>query len=255
MITPLGERNDLRDEPSGLNPFFSVAAKISHNALIAMGLAGRANVAAMQNQPVMGIFQKGFRDVLQQLFLHGQRRFTGRQACSVRNPENMGVNRDGGFAKCGIEYDIGGFAPHARECLQRFSLSRHFSVVLVEQDAASLDDIGCLGVEQANGANVIAQRVLAHVENGLWRIGHGVQAPGRPVHADVGYFAVPAVFVIGWIFFLIEGIGDYMQDPFEDNRNSTPMFTLARMLEIDLKEILGEAELPPRLQPEEGVLM
>ncbi len=76
-----------------------------------------------------------------------------------------------------------------------------------------------------------------------------------PVHADVGYFAVPAVFVIGWIFFLIEGIGDYMQDPFEDNRNSTPMFTLARMLEIDLKEILGEADLPPRLQPQEGVLM
>ena len=76
-----------------------------------------------------------------------------------------------------------------------------------------------------------------------------------PVHADVGYFAVPAVFVIGWIFFLIEGIGDYMQDPFADNRNSTPMFTLARMLEIDLKEILGEEEVPLRLQPEEGVLM
>ena len=46
-----------------------------------------------------------------------------------------------------------------------------------------------------------------------------------------------------------------MQDPFEDNRNSTPMFTLARMLEIDLKEILGEADLPPRLQPQDGVLM
>ena len=46
-----------------------------------------------------------------------------------------------------------------------------------------------------------------------------------------------------------------MQDPFADNRNSTPMFTLARMLEIDLKEILGEEEVPLRLQPEEGVLM
>ena len=79
----------------------------------------------------------------------------------------------------------------------------------------------------------------------------GLSLPG---HEDVGYFSVPAVFVIGWVFFLVDGIGDYMQDPFEENRNSTPVSSIARTLEINLKELLGEDELPEPLRPVEGAL-
>ncbi len=73
-----------------------------------------------------------------------------------------------------------------------------------------------------------------------------------PEHKGVGLFSIPAVFLIGWVFFLVDGIGAYMQDPFEENRNSTPMDTIARMLEINLRDMLGEEDLPEPLAPVEG---
>lgn len=75
-----------------------------------------------------------------------------------------------------------------------------------------------------------------------------------PAHEDVGFFSVPAVFVIGWVFFLVDGIGDYMQDPFEENRNSTPISTIARTLEINLRELIEDQDIPEALKPVEGAL-
>ena len=77
----------------------------------------------------------------------------------------------------------------------------------------------------------------------------GLSLPGQ---GGVGLFSIPAVFLIGWVFFLVDGIGDYMQDPFENNRNSTPMLTIARMLEIDVRELKGDKDLPDPIAPVDG---
>ena len=69
------------------------------------------------------------------------------------------------------------------------------------------------------------------------------------------WMTVPFSTVISWIFMTIEIVGDNSEDPFENFINDVPMTALCRNIEIDLREMLGETDLPPRILPVEGILM
>ena len=59
--------------------------------------------------------------------------------------------------------------------------------------------------------------------------------------------AIPMVVanaLVTWVFISMEGIGDSSEDPFERSMNDVPMNALCRTIEIDLREMLGETELP-----------
>ena len=69
------------------------------------------------------------------------------------------------------------------------------------------------------------------------------------------WLTIPFYVIISWIFLTMELIGDNSEDPFENFINDVPMTALCRTIEIDLREMLGETDLPPKLQPIDGVLM
>lgn len=76
-----------------------------------------------------------------------------------------------------------------------------------------------------------------------------------PWEEHSGYQSIPLVVLIGWIFSMIEGIGDYMDYPWANNRNVVPTDHLSRNLEIDLRSMaLGETDLPPQIEPVDGAL-
>ena len=52
--------------------------------------------------------------------------------------------------------------------------------------------------------------------------------------------------LITWVFGTMEAIGDASEDPFERSLNDVPMNALCRTIEIDLKQILGETDLPEK---------
>lgn len=82
-----------------------------------------------------------------------------------------------------------------------------------------------------------------------------LMAASLPKLESLGYLAIPSVVMIGWIFSMIEGIGDYMDNPFINNRNVIPMGSLARKLEIDLKAIALQSDnVPEPIEPIEGAL-
>jgi putative membrane protein len=54
---------------------------------------------------------------------------------------------------------------------------------------------------------------------------------------------------------MMELVGDYSENPFEGLGNDIPMLSLCRVIEIDLREMLGETDLPPAIQPVNGILM
>lgn len=56
-------------------------------------------------------------------------------------------------------------------------------------------------------------------------------------------------------FVVIEQLGEVLKTPFEGRSNDTPMTALCRTIEIDLRQMLGETDVPPPAQPEDGVLM
>ncbi len=69
------------------------------------------------------------------------------------------------------------------------------------------------------------------------------------------WLSIPFTVLIGWIFVFWELIGDYSENPFEGLGNDIPMLSLCRTIEIDLREMLGETDLPPAIEAKEGVLM
>jgi ion channel-forming bestrophin family protein len=69
------------------------------------------------------------------------------------------------------------------------------------------------------------------------------------------WLTVPFSALVTWVFILMEMIGDFSENPFEGTYNDVPITSISRTIEIDLKEMLGEKEVPPALQPIDGMLL
>lgn len=69
------------------------------------------------------------------------------------------------------------------------------------------------------------------------------------------WLSIPFSIAVAWVYLVMELVGDYSENPFEGLGNDIPMFSLCRVIEIDLREMLGETELPPPVEPINGVLM
>jgi putative membrane protein len=69
------------------------------------------------------------------------------------------------------------------------------------------------------------------------------------------WISIPFVALIGWVFVMMELIGDYSENPFSGLGNDIPMLSLCRTIEIDLREMLGETDLPEPIKPVNNVLM
>lgn len=65
-----------------------------------------------------------------------------------------------------------------------------------------------------------------------------------------GYFELPLLLVISASFFLLERSATHMQDPFENKPTDTPVSAIARNIEINIKQLIGEPGVPAPLQPE-----
>lgn len=71
----------------------------------------------------------------------------------------------------------------------------------------------------------------------------------------LGWVTIPVSVVVASMFSMINMVSYYLQDPFENRTTDTPMDALCRTIEINLKQQLGETELPPKVQAVDGVLM
>lgn len=77
----------------------------------------------------------------------------------------------------------------------------------------------------------------------------------NPIKNDVTPLELFAVIVIVLSFMVVEQLGAALKNPFENAPNDTPMTSLCRTIEIDLRQQLGETEIPPPIAPERGILM
>lgn len=61
--------------------------------------------------------------------------------------------------------------------------------------------------------------------------------------------------VVIWIFFLMEKIGDYSENPFEGTYNDVPITTIAKGIEIDMREMINDINIPSVPPAENGFVM
>jgi len=69
------------------------------------------------------------------------------------------------------------------------------------------------------------------------------------------WLAIPFSIVTGWVFIMMELVGDYSENPFEGLGNDIPMLALSRTIEIDLREMLNESDIPKPISAVNGVMM
>jgi putative membrane protein len=69
------------------------------------------------------------------------------------------------------------------------------------------------------------------------------------------WLTIPFSAVVNWVFVLMEMIGDFSENPFEGSYNDVPIVSISRNIEIDLREMLQEVNIPGPVTPVEGFLM
>jgi len=69
------------------------------------------------------------------------------------------------------------------------------------------------------------------------------------------WLTIPFSGLIIWIFFLMDKVGDYSENPFSAAYNDVPISSLTRTIEIDLLEMIGEENIPAPYPVENGFLM
>lgn len=69
-------------------------------------------------------------------------------------------------------------------------------------------------------------------------------------------FITPVVVaLVTYTFFGLDAIGDEIENPFDGTDNDLPLHQLSRMIDINLRERLGEENLPEPLKPVDHVLL
>ncbi|MES2647056.1 MAG: bestrophin family ion channel [Bacteroidota bacterium] len=69
------------------------------------------------------------------------------------------------------------------------------------------------------------------------------------------WLTIPFSTVTIWLYFLVDRIGDYSENPFEAAYNDVPISAISRAIEIDLREMLDETTIPAPYVAENGFLM
>ena len=73
---------------------------------------------------------------------------------------------------------------------------------------------------------------------------------------DFSYYiwlSIPFSALVSWVFIMMEMIGDYSENPFEGLYNDVPITSMARSIEIDIREMLEETDLPKPISEVPGL--
>ncbi len=71
----------------------------------------------------------------------------------------------------------------------------------------------------------------------------------------MAWLSIPASLLVTWVFSSMEKVGEATENPFMGGPNDVPISALSRTIEIDLREMLNETDIPPALQPVNKILM
>lgn len=67
--------------------------------------------------------------------------------------------------------------------------------------------------------------------------------------------SIPFSALVIWVFFLMEKIGDYSENPFEGTYNDIPITSISRNIEIDIRQMINDTNIPEPIKDEDGFLM
>ena len=71
---------------------------------------------------------------------------------------------------------------------------------------------------------------------------------------ETEWFTPVVVTIIAYAFFGLDAVGDEIEDPFGKDPNDLPLTTLSTMIEVNVRQRIGDTDLPALLKPVDNVL-
>jgi putative membrane protein len=130
------------------------------------------------------------------------------------------------------------------------------ATLILTQIDSTLEELTELqgGMERINNT-AFPDRVIFTTSVLVWAVAILIAVAFIEPQRGVAWFEFLAVLVVVISFLRVKQLGEELNDPFDDQPNDTPMTALSRTIEIDLRQQLGETDIPEPLQPIDGVLM
>jgi ion channel-forming bestrophin family protein len=75
------------------------------------------------------------------------------------------------------------------------------------------------------------------------------------LQGNMVWLVIPFSVLISWVFTSLEQVGESTENPFEGSANDVPISQMSRAVEIDIREMLGETDLPPVLHPQNNIIL
>ncbi len=72
---------------------------------------------------------------------------------------------------------------------------------------------------------------------------------------SIGLMTPVVVAIVAYTFFGLDALGDEIEEPFGLLANDLPLDAICRGIEIDLRQALGDPDIPPALQPVDYLLL
>lgn len=69
------------------------------------------------------------------------------------------------------------------------------------------------------------------------------------------WLVIPFSVLISWMYTSLGRVGESTESPFEGSPNDVPISQMCRTAEIDLREMLGETDCPPPLEPKNNIVL
>ncbi|MDO9376407.1 MAG: bestrophin family ion channel [Ferruginibacter sp.] len=85
--------------------------------------------------------------------------------------------------------------------------------------------------------------------DGLNQLVHGF------MKGNMVWLVIPFSVIISWMYTSLEQVGESSENPFEGSANDVPISHLSRNIEIELREMLGETDLPPVLEVKNNIML
>lgn len=86
--------------------------------------------------------------------------------------------------------------------------------------------------------------------NEFEKTGNGTFLEGYTV-----WLNVPFATLLTWVFVALDQVGESSANPFEGGANDVPITNISRTIEIDMRDMLNETNLPPALTPVNDILL
>ncbi|MCA9124167.1 MAG: hypothetical protein H6822_02275 [Planctomycetaceae bacterium] len=69
------------------------------------------------------------------------------------------------------------------------------------------------------------------------------------------WFSIPFSAIVSWVFFALEIAGEHSENPFEGGPNDVPITDLCRSIEIDIRQLIDDVDIPDKLSWDSDVVL